>query len=246
MTCGEAKQILMDLALQEAGPEARKRVQAHLEECDTCRGQLADLNLTRKLLVQGLPEEEVPRRIAFIAAPEGDATGKALPELPYWRSFVRSRAFTIPMGIAAAVALLVGALALAQTRVVGERGRWEVAFGGASRDATAGGARPAGLPAPQPVGVTVPLTREQAALLVAAAIRESEERQRAETATLVEAAAARLDKRHFLALTSLAEQMRYFERTQNIFYKETDQTRAALERVASRLPVEKIEKGERP
>ncbi len=237
MTCGEAKQILMDLALQEAGPEQRKRVQAHLEECVACRGQLADLNLTRKLLVQGLPEEEVPRRIAFVALPERQ---------PYWRSFLRSRALAIPMGIAATVALLVGALALAQTRVVVERGRWEVAFGGASRDATAGGVRRAGLPAPQPVGVTAPLTREQAALLVTAAIRESEQRQRAETATLVEAAAARLDKRHFLALTSLAEQMRYFERTQNIFYKETDQTRAALERVASRLPVEKIEKGERP
>ena len=100
MTCGQVKQMLIDLALAEAGPAERKRVQDHLQECEACRGRLADLDLTRKLLLEGLPQEEVPRRIAFVAANEGAGL--------FGRSGLWRRAFAVPVGVAAAVALLVG------------------------------------------------------------------------------------------------------------------------------------------
>jgi len=223
MSCGETKQILMDLALGEAGPIERKRAQEHLEACEACRAQLDDLNLARKLLVDGVPQEEVPRRITFVAAPEAGPLG-----------WLRRRAFAIPLGAAAAVALLVGALALARTRVTLEQGRWEIAFG--ARDSGAP-ARPAGVPAALPAAVPPGgMTRAEAAQLIAVALQRSEARQRAETAALVETATARQDRRYMSAMSALAEQVRFFQQTQNILYKRADTTDLALERVASRVP----------
>ena len=229
MTCEKAKQMLMDLALAEAGPVERKQVQEHLQVCDACRAQLTDLDLARKLLVQGLPQEEVPRRIAFVgASQEAGLFGGS----GFWR-----RAFAVPVGVAAAVALLVGALALARVRVVLEQERWEIAFGASQqRAAPATGSASAG-------PVSAGLTREQVAGLVDAAVHQSEVRQQAEAEALIGTAAAQLERRQRAAFASLAEQMRYFERTQTIFYKDADRNRLALEMVASRLPAEK---GERP
>ncbi len=241
MTCGQAKQMLMDLALAEAGPVERKQVQEHLQVCDACRAQLTDLDLARKLLVQGLPQEEVPRRIAFVgASQEAGLFGRS----GFWR-----RAFAVPVGVAAAVALLVGALALARVRVVLEQERWEIAFGASQqRAAPATGSASAGLAAPATGSaaagpVSAGLTREQVAGLVDAAVHQSEARQQAEAEALIGTAAARLERRQRAAFASLAEQMRYFERTQTIFYKDADRNRLALEMVASRLPAEK---GEQP
>ena len=229
MTCEQARQMLMDLALAEAGPVERKRVQEHLQGCEACRAQLADLDLTRKLLVQGLPQEEVPRRIAFVAANEEAGL--------FGRSGLWRRAFAVPVGVAAAVALLVGALALARVRVVLEQERWEIAFGASQQAAAqATGSLSAG-------PVSAGLTREQVAGLVDAAVRQSEARQQAEAEALIGTAATQLERRQRAAFASLAKQMRYFERTQTIFYKDADRNRLALEMVASRLPAEK---GERP
>ncbi len=228
MSCGETKQILMDLALGEAGPMERKRAQEHLEACEACRAQLDDLNLARKLLVDGVPQEEVPRRITFVAAPETGPLG-----------WLRRRAFAIPLGAAAAVALLVGALALARTRVTLERGHWEIAFG--VRDAGAQG--PVGVPATLPAAVPlVGMTREEAVRVIAVALQQSEARQRAETAALVETATARQDRRYVSAMSALAEQVRFFQQTQNILYKRADTTDLALERVASRVPGDRGER----
>ncbi len=241
MTCEKAKQMLMDLALAEAGPVERKQVQEHLQVCDACRAQLTDLDLARKLLVQGLPQEEVPRRIAFVgASQEAGLFGGS----GFWR-----RAFAVPVGVAAAVALLVGALALARVRVVLEQERWEIAFGASQqRAAPATGSASAGLASPTTGSasagpVSAGLTREQVAGLVDAAVHQSEVRQQAEAEALIGTAAAQLERRQRAAFASLAEQMRYFERTQTIFYKDADRNRLALEMVASRLPAEK---GERP
>ena len=241
MTCGQAKQMLMDLALAEAGPVERKQVQEHLQVCDACRDQLTDLDLARKLLVQGLPQEEVPRRIAFVgASQEAGLFGRS----GFWR-----RAFAVPVGVAAAVALLVGALALARVRVVLEQERWEIAFGASQqRVAPATGSASAGLASPATGSaaagpVSAGLSREQVAGLVDAAVRQSEARQQAETEALIGTASAQLERRQRVAFASLAEQMRYFERTQTIFYKDADRNRLALKMVASRLPAEK---GERP
>jgi anti-sigma factor RsiW len=231
MNCGETKQALMDLVLDEAGSEERKQIGAHLAGCAACRAELVNLRLTRKLLVQGLPQEEMPQRIAFIS---GEAAKRGL------RGWLRSRAFAIPVGVAAAVAVLACGLALARARLMIEQGHWELAFGQAPAATTAGTklaqAAQAGMPVP-------PLTRDQAQQLVAAAIRESEQRQQAASAARLEAALSQLDQRQRAALLALAGQMNYFEATQNVFYKEASRTRTALELVASRLPAGK---GEQP
>lgn len=226
MSCEETKEILTDLALGEADPAERELAREHLEACEACRAQLADLNLARKLLVEGLPQEEVPRRIAFVAAETGRVRW-------LWR-----RAVAIPLGVAAAVALLVGTLALARTRIVLERGRWEIAFGVREAGRTAGPESPV----PPSQRVSVPsLTREDAARLVAAAVGESEARQRGETAALVKTATLRQNRRYLRAMVALGEQMRYFQSSQTTFSKEADRTRLALEMVASRLPAAKGE-----
>ena len=231
MNCGETKQALMDLVLDEAGSEERKQIEAHLTGCAACRAELVNLRLTRKLLVQGLPQEEMPQRIAFVS---GQAAQGGL------RGWLGSRTFAIPVGVAVAVAVLACGLALAGARLVIEQGRWELAFGHAPATTTTGTkpaqAAQAGMPVP-------PLTREQAQQLMAAAIRESEQRQQAASAARLEAALSQLDQRQRATLLALAGQMRYFEATQNVFYKEASRTRTALELVASRLPAEK---GDRP
>jgi anti-sigma factor RsiW len=231
MNCGEAKQALMDLVLEEAGSEERKQMEAHLAGCAACRAELVNLKLTRKLLVQGLPQEEMPQRIAFVS---GQAAKGGL------RGWLWSRAFAIPVGAAAAIAVLACGLALAHARLVIEQGRWELALGYAPAATTRGTrlaqAAQAGMPVP-------PLTREQAQQLLAAAIGESEQRQEAASAASLEAALSQLDQRQRATLLALADQMKYFEATQNVFYKEASRTRTALELVASRLPAEK---GDRP
>lgn len=231
MNCGETKQALMDLVLDEAGSEERKQIDAHLAGCAGCRAELVNLRLTRKLLVQGLPQEEMPQRIAFVS---GEAAKGGL------RGWLGSRTFAIPVAVAVAVAVLACGLALARARLVIEQGHWELAFGQAPA-APMSGTKPA---QPAQAGMPVPLlTRKQAQQLMAAAIRESEQRQEAASAARLEAALSRLDQRQRATLLALAGQMRYFEATQNVFYKEASRTRTALELVASRLPAEK---GDRP
>ena len=79
MNCNEAKPLLYDRAL-EGTPN--KDLDHHLETCTACRADLTDLELTRKLMRQGLPEEEPPRRIAFV---NGCATSPTA-HLLIWRS----------------------------------------------------------------------------------------------------------------------------------------------------------------
>jgi len=239
MNCGETKQALMDLVLDEAGSEERKQIEAHLAGCAACRAELVNLRLTRKLLVQGLPQEEMPQRIAFVS---GQAAKGGL------RAWLGSRTFAIPVAVAVAVAVLACGLALARARLVIEQGHWELAFGQAPAATTATTKSASAETWPGRAGPSMPLpagllTRKQAQQLMAAAISESEQRQEAASAARLEAALSRLDQRQRATLLALADQMKYFEATQNVFYKEASRTRTALELVASRLPAEK---GDRP
>src|SRR5947207_14925556 len=63
MNCQDAKPMLFDRLL-EGGKN--RDLDAHLSSCLACREELASLELTHKLMRQGLPEEEPPRRIAFV------------------------------------------------------------------------------------------------------------------------------------------------------------------------------------
>ncbi len=216
MICGQLKELLMQVALDEASAEERARVEAHMASCAACRQVFAEWKLTRKLVAQGLPQEEPPQRICF--APARRSGGWA------WQ-----RAFTIPIGAAAAIAILITALALSGARLSVTEGRWEVAFGRPAVPATA-------TPGSIPASAAQLFTREQVADLVASAVRDSEQRQRADTVRFVERTIGEVGRRQQTALRDVAMQMNYFERTQNIFYKQNEGTLYALQNLEKRLP----------
>jgi hypothetical protein len=78
MNCEQAKPFLYDRALGEG---ASAEFDQHLAGCTDCRTELADLELTRKLMLQGLPEEEPARRIAFVA----EKPAAAFNPLRFWQ-----------------------------------------------------------------------------------------------------------------------------------------------------------------
>jgi len=178
MNCEQAKPYLYDRALNEdtRDPEA----EAHLATCAGCRAELADLELTRKLMRQGLPEEEPPRRIAFVA----DAPVAARHPLRFWQwSFAG----------AAMVAMLFAVLAIRR-------------------------------PSPPAVASvpTATFTRADVDAIVAQAVAASEQRQRAETAAVIQAAAQ-----------NMSEQLHYLQSTQTQVYKQSEQNRSDLRQVAA-------------
>lgn len=223
MTCAQVKEILMNIVLDEAEPDDHLRIKSHLEICEACRAAMNELSLTRKLVVQGLPQEEPPRRTAFVTTGAASPTG--------WFGFLWQRAFTVPLGVAAALVLVLATLALAHARVGVQQGRWELAFGAA----------PA-VSAPATQSTSVPLvapasfTQEQVRQIVAAAVNESETRQRAESAALVEAAMARTDQRNVAALQTFAEQIRYLQQKQTVLAKQNESTLSYVATNASFLP----------
>ena|SRR5579871_2200714 len=174
MNCIEAKPFLYDYALEGT---RTADLDAHLAACDSCRAELADLQLTHKLMRQGLPEEEPPRRISFVA----DAAPRHA--LRFWQwSFVG----------ATAVAFLFAVMLIRRPAI------------------TSSG----------PL-----LTRAEVDAMVAQKVAEavsaSEERQKAETAAVIQNAAERM-----------GEQLHYLQSTQSQVYRQTEQNRSAIHDVA--------------
>jgi hypothetical protein len=183
MNCEQAKPYLYDRALNEItrDPEA----EAHVAACQVCRAELADLELTRKLMRQGLPEEEPRRRIAFVADPPAPAHNP----LRFWQwSFAG----------AAAVAMLFAVLAIRRPSPTA--------------------------PIASPTATSAPIatfTRADVDAIVAQAVAASEQRQRAETAQVIQAAAQ-----------DMSEQLHYLHSTQSQVYKQSEQNRSDLRQVA--------------
>ena len=182
MNCEEAKPYLYDRVLEGT---RHTEAEAHLANCAECRAELADLELTRKLVRQGLPNEEPPRRIAFVA----DAVDKVPAHNPlrFWQwSFAG----------AAAVAMLFAVLAIRRP------------------------AAPAASLAPAPSAAT--FTRADVDAIVTQAVAASEERQRAGTAAVIQAAAQRM-----------SEQLHYLQSTQTQVYRQSEQNRSDLRQVTA-------------
>jgi anti-sigma factor RsiW len=57
---------LRDYHLEELNAGQRRQVESHVAVCGACREELDRLRLTRQALLR-LPEEEMPRRIAFVS-----------------------------------------------------------------------------------------------------------------------------------------------------------------------------------
>jgi len=57
---------LRDYALDELDAAQRRQVESHVAACAVCREELDRLRMTRLALAR-LPDEEIPRRIAFVS-----------------------------------------------------------------------------------------------------------------------------------------------------------------------------------
>ncbi|MEJ5367940.1 MAG: zf-HC2 domain-containing protein [Bryobacteraceae bacterium] len=96
MPCGEFD--WKGFVLQEVAPEERRRMEEHLKGCAACRQEVEALGLT-VVAVRRLPQQPVPRRLAFVSDP--------VFELPWWKRLWRMPApawgFAGALVIAAAI-----------------------------------------------------------------------------------------------------------------------------------------------
>ncbi len=88
---------LRDYYFEALGGDERRQVREHLDRCERCGAELERLRLTAVTL-SALPEEEIPRRIAFVS----DKVFEPSPVVRWWQSFWLSGA---RLGSAAAFAL---------------------------------------------------------------------------------------------------------------------------------------------
>lgn len=179
MDCNEIKNLLYDDALGEGTAAVKK----HVQGCPACRAELDRLQMTRKLMLQGLPEEEPPRRIAFLAERPAPTN-----PLRFWQwSFAGAAAF----------ALFFAVMALRQpvTQIAG----------------------PATTASPQ-----ASFSKAEVEQMVNAAVRDSEQRQRAETQQLLQTAGQRM-----------AEQVYALQSTQSLTYRAAEQSRAEVQQVTA-------------
>ncbi|SRR5579871_166713 len=97
MNCEQANPLVYERVLEGA---ANAELDRHLATCASCRAELADLELTQKLMRQALPEEEPPRRIAFVA--EKPAAMPTYHPLRFWQwSFAGAAAFALLFAVLA-------------------------------------------------------------------------------------------------------------------------------------------------
>jgi anti-sigma factor RsiW len=158
---------LRDYLFDELTPRERAEVERHLESSSEARQELERLRLTHTAL-QRLPDEEIPRRVAFVS----DKVFEPSPAMRFWREFWTA-APRAAFGMAAVLLVLFGGMWLTQPAVTVDESGWRVAFGAA---------------APSPVAAPASLTSEQAEQVrqvVFQAIAEREQEQRTMLAALV-------------------------------------------------------------
>ena len=114
---------LRDYLLDELDPKQRAEVEAYLASSTEARQELERLQITHRALLS-LPEEEVPRRIAFVSDKIFELTGPG----QFWQKLWAS---TEHFGFGATVALLVlfaGIWTVQPSLRVDQEG-WQLAFG---------------------------------------------------------------------------------------------------------------------
>jgi anti-sigma factor RsiW len=160
---------LRDYLLDELTPRERAEVERHLESSSEARQELERLRLTHTAL-QRLPDEEIPRRVAFVS----DKVFEPSPAMRFWREFWTA-APRAAFGMAAVLLVLFGGMWLTQPAVTVDEAGWRVAFGAAS---------PAPSPVPAPAGLTAEQA-EQVREVVFQAIAEREQQQRVMLANML-------------------------------------------------------------
>ena len=169
-------------ALGETASGETASVEEHVRACAGCREELERLDLTKAALI-GLPDEEIPQRIAFVS--------DAVFEPSWWQRVWRSGPV---MGFASAVVLAAAILAH------GSLQRTTVIAAPAPVTVTA---------ASQHTDEKSIDDRVQAAVLKAVA--ESEHRQSLQNSRLLDVAERRLELRYRTQLVSAQETIRMYQ-----------------------------------
>lgn len=156
---------LRDYLFDELTSRERAEVERYLESSSEARQELERLRLTHTAL-QRLPDEEIPRRVAFVS----DKVFEPSPAMRFWREFWTA-APRAAFGMAAVLLVLFGGMWFTQPAVTVDEAGWRVAFGAAS---------PAAAPA-----VLTPEQAEQVRQVVFQAIAERQQEQSAMLASMI-------------------------------------------------------------
>ena len=148
---------LREYLFDELTPEQRREVEQYLKTSGKARDELEQLKTTQSALLS-IPDEEVPRRIAFVS----DKVFEPSAALRLWRDFWDA-APRLAFGLAAILLVTFAGLWWVQPSLTVDRDRWTLAFGEQAHPA-ASSAMPAGM-------------AEQLLLQVQQAVEESEIRQ---------------------------------------------------------------------
>ncbi len=178
---------LREYLFDELTPEQRREVEHYLKTSSEAREELEQLKTTQSALLS-VPDEEVPRRIAFVS----DKVFEPSLGLRLWRQFWDA-APRLAFGLAAILLVTFAGLWSVRPSLTVDRDGWTLAFGGQ--------AHPAATPA-MPAGIAEQLLVLQ---LVHQALEESEIRQREIMARLVAGPGAKSTSEWKAAVAELGE-----------------------------------------
>ena len=221
MNCEQIKPALMEYLLEESSAEERKEMARHLQSCDNCSQEMAELKQTMALLVRGEASEEIPRRIRLAAEPTRVPTGR-------WGAFWR-----YPAGMAFAGAgllcLAVALLALFRTTISYQNGNFQIAFGApaVSSGAPAVGATPA-------AAAAHPLDRDQVLQLIADAMAAGQAEQQRKSVLLAKDVTQQMEQRWQRDLREMAGNLHIFQASQTMMWKEQVQNQQLVSTLIQR------------
>ncbi len=119
----DAPHMLWDYLLDELGPAERAEVEAYLQTSPAGRAELERLRLTHSALLH-LPEEEIPRRIAFVSDPVLEPSLRQR----FWRGLLGG-APRLAMGLAAVLLVFFAGAWATQPTLTRTGAGWSLAFG---------------------------------------------------------------------------------------------------------------------
>ncbi len=191
----DAPYDLRDYVLDELSPEQRADVERYLQSSAEAREEVERLMLTQRALLS-LPDEEVPRRVAFVS----DKVFEPSAAVRMWRAFWGETP-RLAMGLAAVLLVLFGGLWLVEPTVTADASGWRIAFGSPARPA-----------AEAPVVEQAGLSEAQVRQIMRELTAESEARQSKAMAELVSEESGKVSRalRTELEASGKASEQAYF------------------------------------